>query len=267
MVQVDKSLPIKDAIGWGLLQPVVWFILTIVLMALLFLIGHNLNSVENWMYLNSWEILLGVKFVALFTWIRWRGVKLSNIYQAQPCDLENKGLYLVILFLAIIFSIIFLSGELVSFRKLLTLEGIVAVFAKLLFYSVDLYVLVYLFSHLKQSSIYKRVLVVLVMSLVCMASHSLILSIAHSVDLYYLANLLFGFSLIFILGHSVMLAIVFHCAISVPFNLATLHLNEPYAPWIELTRYISELEYFALLFFFFISFTILSKSLLSTRLK
>lgn len=264
MVSISKTFPVRSILFWGFLQISVWFVLALVLIALLFGIGHNLTSVENWIYIHCWEVILSVKIITLIIWMKWRSLSFKDLFQDRfASNLEHKGLSLVILFSFIFFSFVYLSGDFISMRKVLTLEGVLAVIAKISFYLIDFLVLTTFYEQIRDTKITRRLLTVFLVSLYCVSLHLLVLSVAHSVDLFYLSNILFSFSLVFLLKYPKSVGIYFHLIISVPFNLLTQHFSEPYMPWVELTHYISEPEYFTVLFFLFLAYTALSKGLLS----
>ena len=264
MVSIRKAFPVRSILFWGFLQISVWFILALFLIALLFGIGHNLTSVENWIYIHCWEVILSVKIIALLIWMKWRSLSFRDLIKDDYADsLDQRGLSIIVLFSIVFLSLVYLSGDFVSMRKILTLEGFLAVIAKISFYLVDFLVFTTFYEQIRETKVTRRLLTVFLVSLYCVSIHLLVLSVAHSVDLFYLSNILFSFSLVFLLKYPKIVGVYFLLLISVPFNLMTQHFNEPYMPWIELTHYISEPEYFTVLFFLFLSYTALSKGLLS----
>ena len=264
MVSVKNLFPFRSVLLWGTIQVIAWFITAVVMIALLFIIGHNLNSVENWISNHCWEIIFVTKLVSLFVWTKLKGLKLSDILSDKSSlSLEGRGLYLVLLFIMCFCSLAFLGGEITSAYKVLNFSGLILIVSKIVFYIVDYIVFMYLLRDVRAMGDLSKIFSVILTCLSCVAIPSMLLSISHSVDLFYVANIIFAFGLTIVLKYSVKVGICFHLLISVPFNLVTIHYNEPYSPLVELTHHIDELECFTMLLALLFSYGLLSKSLLS----
>lgn len=228
----------KGFLQWWAWQFFLYFLGMIIIVAILFAMGNQLNQVETWIYWHKWEFLLGIKAFTFLFLLGFQGVR----------DLSfrfNESSILSALFaLSSLSVMLYLSGGVIRSDQLQSLEGMVNIMAKMIWYASDILILKELIIRPNKKALFIfQVLLALFFSLLSWWGHSLFFVLDLNLDFYYFFNLFLA--LVFMIFWDIrrvdlLFLIIF---VFIPSKFFSSSFTEPYGRWVEFYSYIDFVEY------------------------
>lgn len=261
-----KKVKLK-ALQWFFLQGLSLLLIILGVVALLFLIGHDLSGVESWISESCWELLFFGKLVTLFFWLKLKRLSLRDLCNVDKKEREGQyplfSLFILTSFLSL-FALLHIDFSNSVSLYMSSYREVISLFA---LYTIDLLVISEIYEESEHLALRGRIIDFVYLSVISTLTYRLSFINAHLNIYLFICHGLMTWYFLIVLRLEWKMIMIFHFVIAVTFSVLMQSNQKSFLELNFSSDWQSNIEYIAVLFVLTAIYTISSKGLLRPKMK